>query len=71
MVDKECAHKQKIKKFCDEIEVFPVNEQRLADQARQILTNKWLTDIEIEEIRRKLERKYSKVEVQENVREII
>ena len=60
-----------MKKIWDEIGVFPVTEQRLADPARQIRTNKWLTDIEIEEIRRKLEQKNSKVEVQENVREII
>lgn len=33
--------------------VFKVNEQRLADQARAIKTNGWLTDIEIEEIKRK------------------
>ena len=55
----------------NQIGVFLVIEQRLADQAKQILTNKWLTDKEIEEIRRKLERKNSKVEVQENVQEII
>ena len=64
-------YRQGMKKIWDEIGVFPVTEQRLADQARQIRTNKWLTDIEIEEIRKKLERKNSKVEVQENVQEII
>ena len=46
-----------MKKIWDEIEVFLVTEQRLAKEARQIRTNKWLTDIEIEEIRRKLEQK--------------
>ena len=46
-----------MKKIWDEIEVFLVTEQRLANQVRQIRTNKWLTDIEIEEIRRKLEQK--------------
>ena len=60
-----------MKKMWYEIVVFPVTEQILADQARQIQTNKWLTDVEIEKIRRKLERKNSKVEVQENVQEII
>ena len=45
-------------------------EQRLADHTRQIQTNKWLTDIEIEKIRRQLERNNSKVEVQENNQEI-
>ena len=55
-------YRQRMKQIWDEI-VFPVTEQRLADQARQIRTNKWLTDIEIEEIRRELERNNSKVEV--------
>ena len=60
-----------MKKIWDEIGVFPVTEQKLADQARQIRTNKWLTDIGIEEIRRKVEQESSKVEVQENDQEII
>ena len=51
-----------MKKIWDEIGIFPVTEERLADQARQIWTNKWLSDIEIEEIRRKLEQKNSKVD---------
>ena len=53
-----------MKKIWDEIGVFYVTEQRLADQARQIRTNK-------REIRRKLERKNGKVEVEENDQEII
>ena len=48
-------YRQRMKKIWDEIGVFPVTEQRLADQARQIRTNKWLTDIEMEEIRRQLD----------------
>ena len=60
-----------MKKTWDEKGVFPVTEQRLADQARQIWTNKWLTVIEIEEIRRQLERNNNKVQVQENDQEII
>ena len=64
-------YRQRMKKIWNQIGVFLVTEQRLADQARQIQTNKWLTDKEIKEIRRKLERKNSKVEVQENVQEII
>ena len=40
-----------MKKIWVEIGVFPVTKQRLANQARQIWTNKWLTDIEIEKIR--------------------
>ena len=57
-------YRQRMKKIWDKIGVFPGTEQRLADQARQIQTNKWLADKEIEEIRRKLERNNSKVEVQ-------
>ena len=41
-----------MKKIWDEIGVFPVTEQRLADQTREIRTNKWFTNIEINEIRR-------------------
>ena len=63
-------YSQRIKKTWDEIGAFLVTEQKLADQARQIRTNKWLTDMEIEETKRKLEQKNSKVEVQENVQEI-
>ena len=64
-------YRQRMKKIWDEIGVFSVAEQRLADQARQIRTNKWLTDIEMEEIRRQLERNNSKAEIQENDQEII
>ena len=46
-------YRQRMKKIWDEIGVFPVTEQRLADQARQIQVNKWLTDTEIEEIDRR------------------
>ena len=44
-----------MKKIKDDIGGFSVTKQRLADQARKIRTNKWLADIEIEEIRKKLE----------------
>ena len=33
--------------------MFAATEQRLADQARQIQVNKWLTDVEIVEIERR------------------
>ena len=46
-------YQQRMKKIWDEIGVFPVTEQRLADQARQIRLNKWLTDTYIEEIDRR------------------
>ena len=64
-------YRQRMKKMWDEIGIFPVTEQRLADQAREIRTNKWLTDIEIEEIERQLGRHDSTVEVQEDEQEII
>ena len=50
-------YRQRMKKIWDEIGVFPVTEQRLADQARHIWTNKWLTDIEIEEIEKNWNKK--------------
>ena len=62
--------RERMKKTWDEIGVFPVTEQRLAAQARQIRRNKWLTEMEVEEIRRKLKRKNSKLEVRENFQEI-
>lgn len=39
-----------MKKIRDEIGIFPITEQRLAYQARQIQVNKWISDIEIAEI---------------------
>ena len=35
-------YRQRMKKIWDEVGVFPVTEQRLADQARQIWKNKCL-----------------------------
>ena len=46
-------YQKRMKKIWDEIGVFPVTEQRLADQARQIRVNKWLTDTEIKDIDRR------------------
>ena len=37
-----------------EIGTFEITEQRLVDQARVIRTNEWLTEVELEEIRRKM-----------------
>ena len=56
-------YRQRMKEIWKEIEVFPVT--------RQIRTKNWFTFIEIEEIRRKLERKNRKVEVEENDHESI
>ena len=62
----ERKYRQRMKKIWNKIGVFPVTEQRLADQAGQIRKDKWLAEIEIEKIRTKLERNNSKMEVQEN-----
>ena len=56
-------YRQRMKKVYDEIGVFLITEQILADKARQIRTKKWLTDIEIEEIRRQWKRNDSTMEV--------
>ena len=37
-----------------EIGSFEITEQRLVDQARVVRTNEWLTEVELEEIRRKI-----------------
>ena len=37
-----------------EIGTFEITEQRLVDQARVIRTNEWLTEGELEEIRRNI-----------------
>ena len=44
-----------MKRIWDEKGLFQANEQRTVDQARMIRVNGWLTDIEIEEIRRRIE----------------
>ena len=37
-----------------EIGTLEITEQRLVDQARVVRTNEWLTDVELEEIKRKI-----------------
>ena len=46
------GYRKRMLTYWRELGVFSVSEQRLADQARAIKTNEWLTDIEIEEIKR-------------------
>ena len=48
---------QRMKKIWDEIGVFPVTEQSLADQARQLWTNKWLTEKTVKWKFRRMNRK--------------
>ena len=49
------GYRKRMKRLWDEKGVFEVSEQRLADQARAIRTNDWLTTVEIEEIKRNVE----------------
>ena len=44
-----------MKKTWDEEGLLQANEQRIVDQARMIRVNGWLTEIEIEDIRRRIE----------------
>ena len=47
--------RKRMKKIWDEKGLFQANEQRIVDQARMIRVNGWLTEIEIEDIRRRIE----------------
>ena len=40
----------------NDIGVFECSKQRLADQMRTIKVNRWLSDLEMEELRRKIDR---------------
>ena len=46
---------QRLKRLWDELGVFEATEQRIACQARAIRLNEWLTSLEIEEIKQKIE----------------
>ena len=52
---KKRGFRKRLKQIWDEIGVFEATEQRLADQARAIKSNNWLSDLEIEDIARKIE----------------
>ena len=43
--------------------VFEISEQRLVDQARAIVVNQWLTDVELEEIKRDIEKENTDITV--------
>ena len=47
------GYRKRMLAFCEQLGEFEVTEQRLADQARQIRVNGWLSDFELEEINRK------------------
>ena len=47
-------YKKQMMKIWREIEVFEVTEQRLADEIRVIRTNGWLSEVELDEIHRKI-----------------
>lgn len=48
------GYRKRMMDIWDEIGVFKISEQRLADQARAIKTNGWLSDIEINKIKRNI-----------------
>ena len=56
------GYRKRMSAIWREIGVFQVTEQRLADQARAIRINAWLTDVEIEELKRKIERENTREE---------
>ena len=51
----------------NEIGIFPSSRERIADQARKIRTNKWLSELECEEIRREIDVEESAEIQDENV----
>ena len=47
----------------NELGVFEITEQRLADQARATRTNEWLSEIELEEIQRNIESDHAETDL--------
>ena len=45
-------YRKKMYAICHKMGMFNVTEQRLVDQKNNILKRKWLSDLELEEIRR-------------------
>ena len=60
------GYRQRMLNVWKEIGVFKLTEQRLADQARAIRTNGWLSEIELEEIQRNLENFHNDIDVRES-----
>ena len=48
--------RKRLKRIWDEKGVFEATKHRLSDQARAIKVNNWLSDLEIEEIARNIEK---------------
>ena len=48
------GYRQRMHRIWLERGLFPTSEQRICDQARAIRKNNWLTDIELESIRRRV-----------------
>ena len=46
------GYRRRLHQLWSERELFDASEQRLSDQVRAILKNKWISEIELEEIRR-------------------
>ena len=49
------GYRKRMHRYWMEKEMFPVTEQRLMDQKNNIVKKKWLSDLELEEIRRNVE----------------
>ena len=49
------GYRKRMHRCWREKEMFPVTEQRLMDQKNNIMKTKWLSDLELEEIRRNIE----------------
>ena len=59
------GYRKRVLSIWKELGVFEISEQRLADQARAIRTNGWLSEIELEEIQRNTESDHMEADVRE------
>ena len=57
------GYRKRMLSIWNELGVFEVSEQRLADQTRAIRTNGWLSEIELEEIQRNTESDHMEADV--------
>ena len=60
------GYRKRMHSIWKELGVFEVSEQRLADQARAIRTNGWLSEIELEETQRNTESDHMEADVRES-----
>ena len=57
------GYRKRMLSIWNELGVFEITEQRLADQERAIRTNEWLSEIELEKIKRKIESDHAEIDV--------